>query len=325
MNNKYTQIKDLVIEEFKSYYYDHSAEDTMKHFNLSRDTFYNFVSKNNFPHKRQGKIQQLADKLDKDEVLEFYKTHTLEDTANYFGTTNYILGNIFELWGVTKHPISQNIELGCMKKYGVKSYSSTDEFKNKLSNTFANKSEEEKAERANKISKSFAEMPDDKRAERLRKINTSPNLKARNSKPNAKFKQELQANGISAIETEFVLGKYVYDFKVDNTLIEINPFASHNSSWGYRNGSPKSATYHYDKTKYAKDNGYECINIWDWSNEDSIIRLIKNGYKTNQKDIKCHLYNYITGEHKIVNQLPEILNRGEVIIYDDGQVISLED
>ena len=325
MSNKYTQIKDLNIEEFKKYYYNHSAEDTLKHFNLSRDTFYNFVSKNNFPHLRQGKIQQTAEKLDKEAVLKYYENHTLEDTANYFNTTNFILGNVFELWGVQKHPISKNTELGCIKKYGVKSYSETDEFKNKISTTYSQKSEEEKQARSAKISKSFAEMPEEKKADRLRKIISAPNIKAKDSTPNRKFKQKLINKGFTNIGTEFVLGKYSYDFKINNILIEINPFASHNSTWGYRNGPPKSIYYHYDKTKYAKDHGYECIHVWDWSDEEYIINLIKNGYKTNQKSINTHLYNFLTSEHKVVTKVPEILDRGEVIIYDDGQDISLKD
>lgn len=55
--------------------------------------------------------------------------------------------------------------------------------------------------------------------------------KGSNSKPNVSFDKLLTAAGIEH-SREFPLGNYVYDFKIENTLVEINPTATHNSDKG---------------------------------------------------------------------------------------------
>jgi len=59
-----------------------------------------------------------------------------------------------------------------------------------------------------------------------------------NSKPNLFFKEKLIDNNLYISDNknrEFILDSYSYDFKVDNNLIEINPSATHNSTWGIFN------------------------------------------------------------------------------------------
>ncbi len=316
---KYTQIRDLNLEEFKQYYYNHSNKDTIKYFNLSKDSFYKLLSLDDFPHIRCGKINKYKNIINKNELLNYYNNHTLDDTAKYFNTTKFIISNILDNYNIDKHTINKNRELGCMKKYGVKHYSYTDEFKNKVHNTYLLKSEEEKLKRSNNISKAFNNMDDIKREERLIKIKHSSINKI--SKPNNNFYNLLLENNFTNIETEFILGKYIYDFKLNNILIEINPFATHNSNWGYRNGKPKDKYYHYNKVKYAKNNGYECICVWDWSNINYILKNLNN-HITIQNNIKIHYYNIITKEHRIIDKVPDNLMKNEVIIYDDGQEIS---
>lgn len=53
------------------------------------------------------------------------------------------------------------------------------------------------------------------------------------------------------VGTEFCLQSYLYDFKHDNILIEINPAATHNSTYGVYNDPPKDMLYHFNKTKTA--------------------------------------------------------------------------
>lgn len=97
------------------------------------------------------------------------------------------------------------------------------------------------------------------------------------SKINKRFKAKLDELNIEN-ELEFKLINKSYDIKVDNTLIEINPSFTHNSSQIFYRGihriEPKSMTYHQEKTLLAKENGYRCIHIWDWDNEDQIIALL---------------------------------------------------
>ena len=93
------------------------------------------------------------------------------------------------------------------------------------------------------------------------------------SGPNARFAKLLDDNGIS-YSTEFPIGSFQYDFKVDNYLIEIDPYPTHNSTWNPFN-KPLEKDYHLRKSNVAKENGYHCIHIWDWDNVDAIINLLK--------------------------------------------------
>ena len=148
----------------------------------------------------------------------------------------------------------------------------------------------------------------------------------RDSKPNLNFKSLLEQNGFKIDENEnreFVLNNYVYDFKINNILIEINPTTTHNSTFGIYNGSPINEQYHYNKTKNALDNGYKCICVWDWIDQNSIIQKLKNNNFTQEYiGIRKHLYNIKTKEHIIINNNSNIdINDYKlpwVIIFDDG-------
>lgn len=93
------------------------------------------------------------------------------------------------------------------------------------------------------------------------------------SGPNRLFASILDKNSIKYVR-EFVIDSCSYDFKVNNFLIEINPFSTHNSTWGIF-GEPKDLFYHYNKTKLAKDSGFTCLNVWDWDNIDIILDILK--------------------------------------------------
>ena len=98
------------------------------------------------------------------------------------------------------------------------------------------------------------------------------------SKPNKKFYEKLKKLGCEC-ELEFSLIKYAYDIKFDNTLIEIDPTFTHQSTIDItltnKRIPPKSPTYHQDKSLFALKNGYFCLHIWDWDDEDKIIEILK--------------------------------------------------
>ena len=101
--------------------------------------------------------------------------------------------------------------------------------------------------------------------------NVMPSAK---SKPNLHWEQLLNDNNIVFIR-EFSIGHKSYDFKIDNILLEINPSATHNSTWGIKGKSPIDKNYHKDKNQLAKDNDYQCICVWDWDDEQKVINLLK--------------------------------------------------
>lgn len=120
-------------------------------------------------------------------------------------------------------------------------------------------------------------------------IFASPDIKSHTKKkdtyPNKSFATLLKAYNIP-YEQEFVIDTKSYDFKLDNVLIEINPTATHNSTWipfGDYKGIKK--TYHRDKSLLAKQNNYRCIHIWDWDDKDKIINSIL--YESNIYARKC--------------------------------------
>ncbi len=106
---------------------------------------------------------------------------------------------------------------------------------------------------------------------------TMPGAKLSNggkdSSYNIKFKELLESNQIQ-FERELPLDRYRYDFAVGNNLIEINPSATHNSTWSPFGDETLSKDYHINKYKVARDNGYRCICVWDWDDKEKIINLL---------------------------------------------------
>lgn len=99
-------------------------------------------------------------------------------------------------------------------------------------------------------------------------------LKGQNSSANIEFEELLKNNNID-YEREFPIGSYSYDFKIGKYLIEINPYATHNSTWGIRNNPPKSSNYHKQKSKLAEEKGYFCVHKFDWDEAHKIVKLLQ--------------------------------------------------
>ena len=143
------------------------------------------------------------------------------------------------------------------------------------------------------------------------------NLTGSDSSFNNDFKYLLELNNISYVR-EFNLENYIYDFKVENTLIEINPFATHNSTFSpYGNHIGKDMYYHQNKAKAAIKNGYNIINIWDWTNKDDVINNLKN--KAINKIINFTKPTKFIYDYKF-NKLTDTETSTSVIIYDEGAI-----
>lgn len=86
---------------------------------------------------------------------------------------------------------------------------------------------------------------------------------------------------------EFPLKRYSYDIKKDNYLIEINPTHAHNSTFNIFQGKdPLPKEYHYNKRKFAEENGYKNFIIWDWDDENKIISFFKDKIKIFARNCK---------------------------------------
>lgn len=103
------------------------------------------------------------------------------------------------------------------------------------------------------------------------------------SKINLAFADLLKENNIK-FKQEFTLGDslYSYDFYVDaedtKYLIEINPTFTHTCiNTGVYTARDKN--YHLNKTNFATNLGFNCINIWQWDDWNKILSVIKNKHK----------------------------------------------
>ncbi len=86
--------------------------------------------------------------------------------------------------------------------------------------------------------------------------------------------------GIYEKDYEFNIGKYSYDLKKGNTLIEVDPAYTHNSTvapyFKGHEGKPLDKYYHQKKTEVALKEGYRCIHIFDWDDLDKIEAMLKD-------------------------------------------------
>lgn len=95
-----------------------------------------------------------------------------------------------------------------------------------------------------------------------------------NSKPNREFANLLKARGI-VFEREFSIANNSFDFKIGNILLEINPYGTHNSTWGLFGKPGKNPKYHFEKSQLARENGYRCIHVWDWDDREKILMMLQ--------------------------------------------------
>ena len=153
----------------------------------------------------------------------------------------------------------------------------------------------------------------------------SGKLKGNDSSYNRSFAELLDDNGIK-YEREFLLQKYSYDFKVGETLIEINPTATHNTHFNPYGKNRIDANYHRDKSKLAKDSGYSVIHVFDWDDVDKVVQLLK--FRVTAYARKCDVK--VVSEIDTNNYLDmyhlQGTCRGQKIrlgLYHDNQLVSL--
>lgn len=121
-------------------------------------------------------------------------------------------------------------------------------------------------------------------------------------------------------QKEFSLWNYTYDFKIWNTLIEINPYAWHNSTWvpNIKWAKPKDKYYHYNKAKNAIDNWYWIIEVWDWVTKEDVFKAIEKWWNKNIWKPRLNWFNYKVWEHIIDNNYDkeEMISKWYVEIWD---------
>lgn len=175
-----------------------------------------------------------------------------------------------------KQAINAKRDDTCIERFGIDNYSKTSDFHNFMSEkskslwqdpNWIEKVKNTNLERYGVLYSCLAKHVQDSNGKQI-------------SRSNKDFVELLKHSGITNVEYEFSLKKYSYDVKVDDFLIEINPSYTHNSTTGpYFHGKhlpAKDRYYHRDKTKFAEENGYRCIHVWDWDQIEKIIYMLYN-------------------------------------------------
>lgn len=85
------------------------------------------------------------------------------------------------------------------------------------------------------------------------------------SELNKSIEQRLHVLSDYTTTLEYPINTKLYDIYIQetNTVVEINPTFTHTCIPQY-NMPGYNKYYHRDKTQLARDNGYKCVNIWDW-------------------------------------------------------------
>lgn len=119
---------------------------------------------------------------------------------------------------------------------------------------------------------------------------------------------------------------YFYDFYLPdyNLAIEINPTFSHSVKPNQLGWCVPDKEYHYNKTKLANQNGYQCICIWGWDDKEAIVRAIKNNTLKIEKGSIRKIWSFCESvDYKIDDNFDEqqMIAEGWLPIYDDGQTL----
>ena len=114
------------------------------------------------------------------------------------------------------------------------------------------------------------------------------------SQPNKEFAIKLTSSNIN-YQPEFYLSAkdsegrgFRYDFKINNTLVEIDPWPFHNATFNPIAGCvPVNKDYHLKKSQVAKASNFRCIHIFDWDDQTKIINSLSSKKKIYAR--KCEI------------------------------------
>lgn len=319
------QYSDQWKQEVVEYYRNHSLSTTVYYFFTQNNIVRNVLKEYGIPeHDRATSLE--FSKIEQYGSIESYNDHMIqkqkETSMIRYGTDNFAKTNIFKeksvatfqkRYGVDNPMQSEDVKqlymTACMEKYGVpwpQMYSEilqkrittneqryggngwkSPQLRQKSLKTFADhyggthwRSSPELVEKINKTcrDKHGVDWPclyPDVR-----------NSFSTDSSPNKAFAALLETHSIE-FDREFGINRYLYDFRVGNILIEINPSSTHNSTWGVFGVEATSKTYHREKRDTAVSSGYRCIHIWDWDNVDLVVQQLKFRPKVYARKCEC--------------------------------------
>ena len=308
-------ISSVPVDEFLSFYKDHSNKQTEEHFGMNTHIINGYLAANDIqPHT---KAENTAfTNIEKYGCVNVFQSESAKEKSRCTKRNKY--GDEF-------YNNPGKIKSTCLEKYGTQSASGNKERQEKIKATFIghygidnifkdveyiNEKRVEKygsieefdRVRNDAFKKSFvdkygvenpSQIPGTRESAIKKMAQTNlerygveylvlrPDICSNkgangdNSAPNRKFEKLLSENGIG-FTREFVIGKRRFDFKVSNSLVEIDPTITHNSTFNPYGCAPASQDYHLSKSLLAEEAGYHCIHVFDWDDQDKIINLLKD-------------------------------------------------
>lgn len=243
----------------------------------------------NDPDVRQKFNKTCIYKFGEDFKLKFIKKgketkKSLYGDSKYNNTDKAKLTNL-ERYGVDNcmkiNVFKEKSKKTCLEKYGKEYYFKSESFNNKRKK-FLEKSKKtclekygyEFAIQNNDVKQKISETCLEKYGVMWNCMrDEAHNSHNFNSGPNENFAQLLDKYNIK-YDREFCVNDKIFDFKINNILIEINPWPTHNSNWNPYKNSGIDINYHHNKTLLGVNKGFRVINIWDWDEPEKIVKSL---------------------------------------------------
>lgn len=284
-------------EKVLAFYAEHTAVDTCKQFGFSVAILDAILEDYGIPHKSLQQVRACQ-----------AKDHPVSDVTRAEWTLKAIQTKLHK-YG-TLSPNKAGVESTCMERYGVPNVLLSPEIQAKAQATKRSRPSEIKTSWSQKRSQTMLdrygatvplrvpEFQEKQKQTCLEKYGVPYNcmrkearIAGNNSKPNQQFESELIARDIPYCR-EVSLDSYTYDFQVGNILVEINPYPTHNSTWGVYGNSAKDISYHQLKTQLATSHQYRCIHVFDWDDQVKILdQLIPITYRIGARKLSLQEVN----------------------------------
>lgn len=283
-NTKALENREQVSKEDLERYYveeNHSKVETQTHFNLTEYGLSVLFKQYGI---RKGKKKVIS--LRKETSLERYGDENYNGREKFKRTYESKYGGI----GFASDVVRAQAENTTKERYGDEDIRKTEYFKQKISktkeerygdlkyNNLEKRREtclarygEDNPQKVDKVKEKVSKTCQEKYGVNWACMRPEARNYSSDSGPNRHFAELLEKQG-TGFEREFPIQNKSYDFKIGDTLIEINPSATHNSTWGIIGGEPKKSTYHLEKSQIAEKEGYHCIHVWDWDHIEKVAR-----------------------------------------------------
>lgn len=264
-------ITEITAEDFINFYISHNQKETLEHFGIRTTKqltkvlkLFNYDFSKPKPSKFKGKS---AARSHESYLLGGQKSAETQK-QNWENKSE----EEKEAWSIKQSIAHTNPAFAASKAASNKAYR-------------ASLSQEEKARqdamRSESMKAWWENLPEKEKDEILKnRFKNGQSYNQKDSQPNLLFKKLLEDNNIN-FEREYCLDKKFFDFKVGETLVEIDPTFTHNSTFTpFEYNKPLAKIYHKTKTEVANKYNFKCIHIFDWDDKNKIINLLANNQKT---------------------------------------------